>query len=204
MIAALAAKITSKQIAAGRVSQDQAAVYQYGYEIVINYILNFLVILLVGLLFGRLLAVAMFCLAYMPLRSFAGGHHASTHERCTVVSALILVLFCIIMHFIPSALYLPATTVNLLLSAPVILYFSPVEDVNKPLFQQERKLFGKRARIMWATELLCVIILLFFHLWQFAYIVSLGHLTLAIIMILGLLLGRRKKASVIDETENPD
>lgn len=102
--------------------------------------------ILIGVCFGRLLeGILLWGLMY-PLRKNAGGFHASTRMRCMLLSVgmLIVTFACLIRYNWPRTVYIFITAVSFL----VILFLAPVENPNKRLDNAERKVYGRRTRII--------------------------------------------------------
>lgn len=92
----------------------------------IIHLLNLFTIVTLGLIYGMLKEVSVFTLAYVPLRSYAGGFHAKTHMKCYVCSILIINAVLLIIKF--SMFSETVCYIIAFLSSIVIFFFSPVED----------------------------------------------------------------------------
>jgi len=72
---------------AGEIDQE---VVVYGFEQGIIALFGIMIALLMGAIFGIFLQGCIFMLAFIPLRMYAGGYHASTRRRCAVISFILL------------------------------------------------------------------------------------------------------------------
>ena len=142
---------------------------------------------IIAFVFRELLVVAVFYAAYIPLRSYAGGHHAKTHERCALVSTVILIVLCLWMRFFPEAWYFYATIITVAFSSAVIFILAPVHDPNKSFSPGEKKVFGRRARLIFVAETAVLVLFLVLGMNKIAYIISLSHFILALMLVAGVL-----------------
>jgi accessory gene regulator B len=115
----------------------------------------------IGLALSFLAESMVFLATYMLIRTYAGGYHAKTQLGCYIFSTVaVTVILLGIKHIIFSCfIYLIAA----LISATVIYVLSPIENINKPLSQKEKILYGKKSKtlvgifttlsfIMWFTR----------------------------------------------------
>jgi len=82
----------------------------------------------------------------MLIRTYAGGYHAKSQFGCYIFSTVaVTVILMGIKHITFSCfIYFIAT----LISATVIYVLSPIENINKPLSQKEKTLYGKKSRTL--------------------------------------------------------
>lgn len=136
---------------------DENELYIFGVNQCLNMLLNILTALFIGILFGETLQILLFMLAYIPLRSYAGGWHSRTPLRCYIFSVIMLIAVSVGMKY----LYIVEWVYYVVLAAAVsvVLILAPVEDRNKPLDEIEHRVYKKRAALIAAVEL--VIALMF-------------------------------------------
>ena len=63
------------------ITSEDKEIYRYGVQQGWNLLLNLLTTIVIGVVCGMFWESVLFIVAYMPLRSFAGGFHAKTHTR---------------------------------------------------------------------------------------------------------------------------
>ncbi len=138
-------------------SSDENELYVFGINQCLNMLLNILTALFIGILFGEVPQILLFMLAYIPLRSYAGGWHSRTPFRCYIFSVTMLVVVSIGMK----CLYMSEWIyyVVLAVSTLVILILAPIADKNKPLDETERKVYKKRAMLIVTFELIIALLL---------------------------------------------
>lgn len=179
----------TQQLEKGKIIQsDNREIYQYGFQQGLILLLNFATSIVIGVVFGKVLESILLLAAYIPLRSYAGGHHSDSSEKCYVVSTIITVVWMLIFKF----LILPTSCWGIILLVGTVICFvlSPVENLQKPLDQEEICVYRKRALIVLTTEI-CLWICLCLILRIFVQIIPLGVFTEAVMLIMGKIKNRR-------------
>lgn len=143
MISKLSNYLTEKLLSNGTIIDEDKELYIYGLFMLLSQLMFFIIACIFGLLLKCLFESIIFYIAFMLIRRYAGGYHASTETRCEVLSTL-SILACIV------AIKLSKTydfqTVLLLitiLSAVCIFVFCPLDTPEKPLSEKEYKYFRK-------------------------------------------------------------
>lgn len=185
MLKKLSIRIVNWQIKQGNLKQEEQAIYEYAYEILLNQIINLLFASLIAWYFRMPIVVAVFLAIYIPLRSYSGGYHATTNWGCTLVSAFILVLICGVYPNIPQEIAV-LYPVLFVISGVCIFLFAPVPDINKPLDQLETRKYKIFSRIIWGVESLLGIFLYCMKV-QIGLVIAMGHGVFTIMLLLGII-----------------
>lgn len=135
-------KLVSLLIKNGTIKSDDRDLYVYGIHQACLFILNIATTIVVGLILGMLWEGIAFSLAYIPMRTYAGGYHSKTQFRCYLLSIAIITASLLAVKFIPWNGFI--CTVIMLCAGLVVLILAPVEDRNKPLDEQEKAVYRKR------------------------------------------------------------
>lgn len=184
MLKSVSSKIADTLEGKGIIQESDKEVCAYGLRQMILSVLNFLTTLIIGLLMGRFVCAMIFTMAYIPLRIYAGGYHASTPKRCWVFSALMLIAALSILKYAP-LLWLKNLTPLSLVSIAVIILLSPVEDVNKPLDDKEHRVYRVRAITVMLIEIIAFTAFLIFKLEIFFISMEISWFALSVILIIG-------------------
>ena len=161
MIVKTASYVTQILIDSGVIEEENCEVYHFGLEMAFAMFLNLITTIMIGLLFRMLLESIVFLLLFIPLRSYAGGFHASNHFKCYWLSQFsVIAVLCLVQHFkyfviSPFGISVAATCVVIIFSC------SPIPDLNRLYDEIEIYVFRKRARIVLLIELVVTAI---FHL----------------------------------------
>lgn len=165
------------------IKNEDRELYVYGLNQGMMIILNLCTTLIVGLVLHTTVLLLIFSSAYIPLRSYAGGYHAKTPLRCYVLSAIMLVVISMIMKYY--SFKLPIIISILLLSSMIIIWLSPVEDINKPLDKQEIKIYKKRSIIILLSEAVVCCLLILFDAKYYCTPISCAFLIETIMLMVG-------------------
>lgn len=153
MIEKLARQFVAWQIRHHYLSPDEEKLYQYAFELLIGQVINLTIACLLAVIFHAYIPVFVFLLAFIPLRSYAGGHHADSSNVCTAVSSLILFAVCLVSRItFTEKTVLSLGAASAVLSGVLIFLLAPVENQNKPLDQLERIYYGRWSRYIWGAE----------------------------------------------------
>ena len=147
IITQMSKRISSFFILNKIIKEEDKEVYEYSLELLLSSLFNLGAVILIALFTRRVLEAALFVLGFVPLRSFAGGYHASTHFRCFLILLFTFSLFILVTYFIPNNFIVPLTIVFTFSSILLVFFLSPVEDSNKPFSDQEAKKFKKKSRL---------------------------------------------------------
>ena len=161
MIAKFAKKINEILIQKGIVQKEDAELYQYGIENGIVVAGNLLASGIFGIVTGRPGLVLVFLLFYASLRSYSGGSHCKSRIGCFLISMAILSIPVYTHEFVMNNV--PATVILMIgiAAVVVILILSPVESINKPLDDEEKKYYARVTHCIVALQV-CVLIILAF------------------------------------------
>ena len=81
-----ACKITQRLCEKGIISESDFDLYEYGFNMGITVLLNLISTIVIGVIASNVFESIAFFVFYIPLRSYAGGYHASTPRRCYFIS----------------------------------------------------------------------------------------------------------------------
>lgn len=152
--------LIAKQIDKGIIAKDEEELYRYGYMILFEWVFNLIIAGFIGILTKALQTTLIFLISVIPLRSFAGGYHASTPLKCAVISNAALVLVIGLSEWL-FFLHLPVWVFFLceLLFLCYYVRHVPVDSREKPLSDQESHVYARYAKVFYAVELVIMAIL---------------------------------------------
>lgn len=176
-------KLVVKLIEDGAIEEDDREIYEYGLHYGIVTVINVLCTLTIGLCMRMFVETILFMLAYIPLRSYAGGIHAKTELRCFFYSNLIVVVILAMGKLLadfPLVLLFAG-----IVAAGIIIFFAPVEDQNKPLDADEVRVYGKKARNILLLDIVGIGVLKLFAYDLGVSVVVVSISSLAIFLVAG-------------------
>lgn len=192
MVERLAETIIDWQIKKHYLEPKDRAMYCYAYELLIGQAMNLLIACLLMIVFHAYLVLLVYLIAYIPLRSYAGGHHASSSNACTLISAGVLALVCIGANVIPTNAYIYINAFSTAIGTWFMLWVVPVEAVNKPLDQAERVLYRKRSIEIWIIEVIAWSILYGLGFQTASFSIGLAHITEIFFLCLGICMNKQR------------
>lgn len=181
MIAKFAKKINEILIQKEIVQKEDAELYQYGIENGIVVAGNLLASGIFGIVTGRPGLVLVFLLFYASLRSYSGGSHCKSRIGCFLISMAIL--FIPVYTYEPVMKNVPNAVILLIgvLAVVIIIVLAPVESINKPLDEEERKYYARVTALQ-----VCVLIILFcLDLQDYFYAGYVSIVLIAVFMVMG-------------------
>ena len=164
-------------------NSDEKELYVFGINQCLNMILNILTALFIGILFGKVFQIWLFMLAYIPLRSYAGGWHSRTPLRCYIFSIVMLIVASIGFKYLSIAAWVYYAVLALVFV--IVLVLSPVEDKNKPLDEIEHKVYKRRTIFLTAVELTLALLLKLLMLDDLFIAITYSFVVLSLMLIAG-------------------
>lgn len=176
----IASKLEEYQI----ISETNRALYEYGLRQMFTTILNIITMLVIGALMDMVLYAVIYIVAYIPVRIYAGGYHASSPQRCWAFSSIILFIVLILLKVIPENTHNILTLFGLGL---IIVLLSPVETKSKSLSKNERKVYRFRTIIVLILETSLSFILLGIKLNKIVITVEMAWGSIVVMLVLGII-----------------
>ena len=144
----------------GIVDCSKDKIYAYGLELLLSGAVNVLCVLLLSSVLFRLSSGLFFLLAFIPLRSTAGGYHANSHLGCNLV---FLTAFICAQSIADIFFGQYTVAVNLAVAAIsfiTLLLLSPCEAGNKALTSERRARNRHQSLLLGGANLAIAIVLL--------------------------------------------
>ena len=174
MISELSAKIAAYLFKKSAISEEDKELYSYGFFVILSRVLFLFVSAIFGLIFHVLPESLTFFVFFCLIRSYAGGIHASSELRCTVLTS-IAIFACVLGIKLSETYNADYFLLSFFaLSLVVVILFSPLDTAEKPLSFSERKRFKTLSLII--SAVIAAFALLFYFLniksYSFAFMFS--------------------------------
>ena len=185
MIAEFAKKINDILVYKGIVQKEDADLYQYGIENGITIAGNLIASVIFGIVTGRPGLILVFLLFYASLRSYSGGCHCKSRIGCFLISMAIL--FIPVYTYEPVMENVPNAVILLIgvLAVVIIIALAPVESINKPLDEEERKYYARVTHCITALQVCVLIILFCLGVKDYFYVGYSSIVLVAVFMVMG-------------------
>lgn len=170
------------------VKREDADIIAFGVKYGLITLAEILGMVVISFLMRELIPGAVILIAFISIRVYAGGYHAKTLQRCVVMSTILFTL--IILGY--KMLYLPIIVKGLiaLFLGVLILIFSPVENDNRRLSKNEKKVFKNRALLFYSISLI-----IFMLIKKLSNILVWAYLMILVVLIGGIVKERMKMTS---------
>ena len=124
-------------VAQRAIDPKDTAIYRYGMEMMFLTIAEVASILLIAAFVGNFFETFLYFLAFIPLRLFAGGYHATTRLRCYLLSLAVYGVFSLCLVLVPVQWLGKMSLGAALLSFATIYIWAPVIHKNKSVSAQD-------------------------------------------------------------------
>ncbi|MDR1002263.1 MAG: accessory gene regulator B family protein [Oscillospiraceae bacterium] len=159
MIHGVAERLSSVFVRNGTITEDEQDLYSYGLELLISNIVGVAAALAIGIILGNLIGAVIFLLAFIPVRTYAGGLHAKNNFFCIMSMSVNMLLAFAIYLFLQK--YIGIVSLCLMIPAAVATYIiAPSESENKPLTEREKSRNKKLSTTIFSIESIIGLILL--------------------------------------------
>lgn len=132
----------------GRINENNKSIVELGIKRLIGYIEDFVFCFLLGTYFGIMIPSIIFQFSFIILRSYAGGYHTDSPRKCRIVSTAVTIIciYFIGIDIFSGMFYL----IFSFLCWGGIIKTAPVQSKNRPLNQNEIRIF--KARTMFVAS----------------------------------------------------
>lgn len=185
MFVKLADNIVKWMLSNQIIEEKKAVICRWGISHILDTIFNIITFLIIGILFKMPFETIVFTLGYIPLRIYAGGYHAKTPFRCWCLSNIILAVSLVLVQNAEN--FYIAFCILSLIAVMVLIILMPVEDLHKPLDQNDRKKYKKRGITILVVEICLSIVLVLLHYIQISIVLNSIWVLLSVMLILGVI-----------------
>lgn len=153
-------KITD-YLADENMTEEERSVLQYGIERIAENLAGCMILLAAGCCFGNGILGVLLWIALFPLRSNAGGYHASTRGNCIWISIITVLMAFVLMQSLRGCM--EVQIILCMICALIIWFLAPVGSQNKPLDEREQSFYRRRVRIVLIIEILFALVSFVIH-----------------------------------------
>ena len=162
---------------------DEREIVSFGVARLKVALIALVLIIVTGIFLHETFRCVLVIAILLPLRQNAGGYHMKSSRICAVISYVVLLFSMIAIKYFEITHRL--AFVLLIFSAIVIILISPIGSENHPLDDTERKVYGRRTRIICCFDSALFMILLFLDASYFYKPILMAELLVAIALIIG-------------------
>lgn len=167
------------------IEENKVVICKWGISHILDTIFNIVTFLIIGILLKMPFETIMFTIGYIPLRIYAGGYHAKTPFRCWCLSNIILTVSLVLVQ--NAKKFYIAFCILSLIAVMVLIILMPVEDLHKPLDQNDRKKYKKCGIVILVIEMFISVAFALLHHNRISIVLSSVWVLLSVMLILGVI-----------------
>lgn len=193
--------VVANNIRKGKIHENETAIYEYGYILLVEKILIFVICVVIALILDAVWEVLALCITFIPLRVYSGGYHARSRWGCMVMSGMFVTFGSIGVKLLSQQIDILTYLLIEIVCISIIGKFAPAATIQKPITASEVCYYKKRVIVIVVFELLAG--LLCFHFGVFTMITSIILSNLCnVISVLGQVYCNNFKGEVFTESPN--
>lgn len=168
------------------ITEENAEIYEYGFEMIISTILGFLITLFIGILLQSVWLSLLYYVIFVLMRQLINGYRTNTDWKCNIVFFAVT-FFTVGMEkiiYINQMYTFPLHVLLLIASTMVIWNDTSIENVNKPLPASQKKWHHRVARILLCLLVIVSCVLYHFGILQISILIALTLFIIAMLIII--------------------
>lgn len=194
MIYQLSTYLTSWFIKKGIIKQEDFDLYIYCIDSLLAKFFFYFVVIFVSCTFHIVAPAFFYYLGFLPYRYTAGGYHAKSETRCSILSWSIFGISMYSITWIGNHQLLMLPSLFLVFFSTMIAWcIAPQAHTNKPVSINHKKKLRKICLVIQFLFILLIVLLLFQHYYKYAFSISLGNGIAGIFLLIAYLQKERVK-----------
>lgn len=195
--------IATKMVDNSIIKNTEMELIAYGMHLMLMSVIDISVVIIISIMFHRFVETTLFLLAFIPLRTYAGGYHAHSELGCFMIFIFTYLVFLTMIKCIPVNVY-PIISVNVAIFGLVcILKFAPIVNNNKPLNTARVIKYKKISMILVSIQTFIIsVFLLINHSSIYLLSFTLGELIVIISMLAAILVNKLWKRGDFNEKKH--
>lgn len=185
MLNKLGKRLTNTLINNNQIDESERSLYEYGFFILLSNVIYVTITLILGSFFNIIIESMAFYIAFSLIRRYAGGFHASSEMKCTLITTTSIFL-CLLCTKLCETNNIQKPILVLTSIATVFIFvFCPLDTPEKPLTKEECKYFRKISWVILLLIMLTICIGWYFKLEFLIYPCCMGLILESILLVLG-------------------
>ena len=156
MLNKLGKRLTNTLINNNQIDESERCLYEYGFFILLSNVIYVTITLILGSVFNIIIESMAFYFAFSLIRRYAGGFHASSEMKCTLITTISIFLCLLCTKLCETNNIQMPILIPTMIAAIYIFILCPLDTPEKPLTKEEYKYFRK---ISWLILLLIVLMI---------------------------------------------
>ena len=177
----LTRRLTEKRL----IDNEDQDLYEYALFNILSYLFFLTLAMLAGFMLGMFFESVLFFVSFCLVRNFAGGIHADTERKCTIVSTFSILASIVVIRVLDFFGLKTFSLFLLVISAICLIVFSPIDTPNKKLDVSDKKKYKKKTVLICLALVTLHIILSCVGIHSFAIAVSVSMAFAATLVVAG-------------------
>ena len=185
MVNKLGKRLTNTLINNNQIDESERCLYEYGFFILLSNVIYVTITLILGSAFNIIIESMAFYIAFSLIRRYAGGFHASSEMKCTLITTISIFL-CLLCTKLCETNNIQMPILVLTGIATVLIFvLCPLDTPEKPLTKEEYKYFRKISWVILLLIMLAICIGIYFKLEFLMYPCWMSLILESILLVLG-------------------
>lgn len=185
MVNKLGKRLTNTLINNNQIDESERCLYEYGFFILLSNVIYVTITLILGSAFNIIIESMAFYIAFSLIRRYAGGFHASSEMKCTLITTISIFL-CLLCTKLCETNNIQMPILVLTGIATVLIFvLCPLDTPEKPLTKEEYKYFRKISWVILLLIMLAICIGIYFKLEFLMYPCCMSLILESILLVLG-------------------
>ena len=153
MLKVIAEELSLILVANKIIAIENRKYYIYGIELIINDFLIFFSISVIAIITNTIVISLIFSVTFCALRAYSGGYHCKSYSACFGLTLINYVGMLLLNNLIEDNKFIFCCVI-IGFSIPTIIKFAPIEHINNPLDNIQKK---KCRRLSLLIVILCIV-----------------------------------------------
>lgn len=132
-----------------KITKTEYEIYHYGFQVGIELLIFLISALIVSAFLGMIEECIIFLVVFIPVRSYVGGLHLKSFRMCFILSCL--ALFLTLESVQNLSIPIEIAFILSIMEEIIIFYVKPIKNSNRPVAEEQEKVFGKRLQYILLT-----------------------------------------------------
>ena len=157
------------------IDESEKELYVYAVYTLVSQVFPLILVMITGALMGKIMEGILFIIPFLCIRKFSGGFHAKHMHTC-IICTICIYLTGVIRYGIMITAAMVAASFSLVL-------FSPVENENRKLEEDERSRYKKITAVLAVLFLVIYMLCAVLKLYRIAVCIAVGIIMSAVLQL---------------------
>ena len=162
------------------IDESEKELYVYAVYTLVSQVFPLILVMITGALMGKIMEGILFIIPFLCIRKFSGGFHAKHMHTCIFSSCIICTICIYLTGVIRYGIMITAAMIAASFS---LVLFSPVENENRKLEEDERSRYKKITAVLAVLFLVIYMLCAVLKLYRIAVCIAVGIIMSAMLQL---------------------